>query len=89
VVSNANPAALQFCLGATFPFTNSSLQPAAATTLPNGLPGFVGLVPSCNMVDPKKNPCMFSKTRPTPGSKDAMLKVLVPAVAGEDPWGRA
>ena len=89
VVSNANPAALQFCLGATFPFTNSSLQPAAATTLPNGLPGFVGLVPPCAMVDPKKNPCMFSKTRPTPGSKDAMLKVLVPAVAGEDPWGRA
>jgi hypothetical protein len=89
VVSNANPAALQFCLGATFPFTNSSLQPATATTLPNGLPGFVGLVPPCNMVDPKKNPCMFSKTRPAPTSKDAMLRVLVPAVAGEDPWGRA
>ena len=32
---------------------------------------------------------MFSKTRPTPTSKDAMLKVLVPAVAGEVPWGRA
>ena len=28
------------------------------------------------LIDPKKNPCMFSKTRPTPGSKDAMLKVL-------------
>ena len=36
VVSNANPAALQFCLGATFPFTNASLLPATATTLPNG-----------------------------------------------------
>jgi hypothetical protein len=89
VVTNANPNALQFCLGATFTFTTASGQPAAATTLPNGLSGFVGLVPSCAIVDPKKNPCMFSKTRPTPGSKDAMLRVLVPAVAGEDPWGRA
>jgi hypothetical protein len=89
VVSNANPTALQFCLGATFSFTTASLQPATATTLPNGLPGFVGLVPSCNIVPPSKGPCMFSKTRPTPGSKNAMLKVLIPAVAGKDPWGRA
>jgi hypothetical protein len=89
VVSNANPAALQFCLGATFSFTTLSGQPAAATTLPNGLPGFVGLVPSCATVPPSKGPCMFSKTRPAPGSKDAMLRVLVPAVAGEDPWGRS
>jgi hypothetical protein len=89
VVTNANPNALQFCLGATFTFTTLSGQPATATTLPNGLPGFVGLVPPCNTVAPKKNPCMFSKTRPTPTSKDAMLRVLVPAVAGEDPWGRA
>ena len=89
VISNANPNALQFCLGATFSFTTLSGQPATATTLPNGLPGFVGLVPPCTMVPPSKGPCMFSKTRPTPTSKDAMLKVLVPAVAGEDPWGRA
>jgi hypothetical protein len=89
VVSKANPAALQFCLGATFRFTTLSGQPATPTTLPNGLPGFVGLVPSCGVVDPSKNPCMFSKTRPTQTSKDAMLRVLVPAVAGEDPWGRA
>ena len=89
VVSKANPAALQFCLGATFSFTTLSGQPATPTTLPNGLPGFVGLVPSCGVVDPSKNPCMFSKTRPTPTSKDAMLKVLIPAIAGEDPWGRA
>ena len=89
VVSNANPTALQFCLGATFSFTSLSRQPATATTLPNGLPGFVGLVPSCNIVPPSKGPCLFSKTRPTPDSKNAMLRVLIPAVAGEDPWGRA
>jgi hypothetical protein len=89
VVTNANPNALQFCLGATFTFTTLSGQPATAATLPNGLPGFVGLVPPCTSVDPKKNPCMFSKARPTSTSKDAMLRVLIPAVAGEDPWGRA
>jgi len=89
VVSNANPNALQFCLGATFSFTTSSGQPATATTLPNGLSGFVGLLPSCASVPPSKGPCVFSKTRPAPGSKDAMLRVLVPAVAGEDPWGRS
>ena len=50
---------------------------------------FRGARSAMHLVDPTKNPCMFSKTRPTPTSKDAMLRVLVPAVAGEDPWGRA
>ena len=87
VVSNANPASLQFCLGATFNFTTLSGKPAAAATLPSGLSGFVGLVPPCG--NPLKEPCLVSKTRPSPGSKDAVLRVLVPAVAGADPWGRA
>ena len=48
-----------------------------------------GLIRGNNIVPPSKGPCLFSKTRATPGSKNAMLRVLIPAVAGEDPWGRA
>lgn len=86
-VNNANPAKLQFCLGATFTFQTSSRKPAKAATLPNGLSGFVGLVPSC--ANPVKPPCLVSKTRDPSNSSNAVLKLLVPAVAGADPWGRS
>jgi hypothetical protein len=84
VISNANPNKLQFCLGATFQFETSSTQLAAAVTLPNGLPGFAGLVPSCTVVP--QGPCLFSKTK---AGQNAMLRVLIPAIKGADPWGRS
>lgn len=83
-VNNASPGKLQFCLGATFQFQTSSKKPAKAVTLPNGLSGFAGLVPSCPPVP--KGPCLVSKTKV---GQNAMLKVLIPAVAGADPWGRS
>jgi hypothetical protein len=76
-------AKLQFCLGATFSFATRTGQ-AKSATLPNGLPGFSGLVPTCGPTP--KPPCLVSKTRSGGG---AVLKVLVPAVEGADPWGRS
>jgi hypothetical protein len=74
---------LQFCLGATFSFATRTGQ-ATSTTLPNGLSGFAGLVPMCGPTP--KPPCLVSKTR---SGKGAVLRVLVPAVEGADPWGRS
>jgi hypothetical protein len=87
-VTNANAGKLQFCLGVTFPFTTLSGKPAKAVMLPNGLSGFAGLVPPCPAVPNPKQPCLVSKTQaPAPNSKNAVLKLLIPAIG--DPWGRA
>jgi hypothetical protein len=87
VNTTKSPSRLQFCLGATFSFATSSGKPAKAAKLPNGLSGFVGLVPSC--AKPPTAPCLVSKTRDQAGSRNVVLKVLIPAVEGADPWGRA
>jgi hypothetical protein len=86
VNTKKSPAKLQFCLGATYKFMTSSNKPAKAVTLPNGLPGFAGLVPSCKAVP--KGPCLVSKGPATSG-QGAVLKLLIRAVVGEDPWGRS
>jgi hypothetical protein len=82
-VNSTDMDKLQFCLGATFRFTTRSGKSAGAVKLPNDLPGFAGLVPTCGT--PVKPPCMVSKT---PVGRTTVLKVLIPAVGG-DPWGRA
>jgi hypothetical protein len=86
VNTTKSPAKLQFCLGATFKFTTSSNKPAKAVTLPNGLAGFVGLVPSCKRVP--GGPCLVSRSSATNG-QGAVLRLLIPAVQGADPWGRS
>lgn len=83
-VNNASPGKLQFCLGATFQFTTSSGKPAKSVTLPNELSGFAGLVPSCAKVP--GGPCLVSKSK---AGQNTVLKLLIPAVKGADPWGRS
>lgn len=78
-----NVGNLQFCLGATFSFKTQSGQ-AKSVTLPNGLTGFAGLVQRCGPTPTP--PCLVSKTKV---GKDAVLRVLIPAVKGADPWGRS
>jgi hypothetical protein len=80
------PTQLQFCLGATYQFKTSSGKAAKAVTLPNGLAGFAGLVPSCKKAP--KGPCLVSKGSAGNG-QGAELKLLIRAVGGGDPWGRA
>jgi hypothetical protein len=85
-VKNQQASGLQFCLGATFHFTTLSGNPAKSVTLPNGLQGFAGLLPSCLRFP--AGPCVVSKAQAAaPNSKNAVLKLLIPAVG--DPWGRA
>ncbi|MGZ4183320.1 MAG: hypothetical protein ACXVUL_21880 [Solirubrobacteraceae bacterium] len=86
VATTKSPAKLQFCLGATFKFTTSSGKTSKAVQLPNGISGFVGLLPSCKRVP--KGPCLVSKASGGNG-QGVVLKLLIRAVGGEDPWGRA
>jgi hypothetical protein len=86
VAAAKSPAKLQFCLGATFKFTTSSGKTSKAIQLPNGLSGFVGLLASCKKVP--KGPCLVSKALAANG-QGVVLKLLIPAVEGADPWGRS
>ncbi len=42
----------QFCLGAPYEFTTLFLKPAPQGTLPDGEPGFIGLLPPCRGGEP-------------------------------------
>jgi hypothetical protein len=86
VAAAKSPVKLQFCLGATFKFTTSSGKTSKAVQLPNGLSGFVGLLPSCKRVP--GGPCLVSKASAATG-QGVVLRLLIPAVEGADPWGRS
>jgi hypothetical protein len=87
-VTNTKPKDAQFCLGrVNFTFRTLSGKNAAPATLPNGLQGYVGLLPMCQPADiGTLVPCVVSKT--PSGSSDTLLRVQVPALKG-DPWGRS
>jgi hypothetical protein len=57
-LDNTNPDGIHVCFGAPYEFRTSSSEPAPAGTLPNGTPGFIGLLPSC----PASGPCVQSIT---------------------------
>ncbi len=61
-VMNTKPKDTQFCLGrVNFTFTTMSGKPAQQATLPNGLQGYVGLLPMCAPADVGKLvPCVVS-----------------------------
>jgi hypothetical protein len=87
-VTNTDKASAQFCLGAVYKFKTMSGKDAPAATLPNNLPGFVGLLPRCTTTNPGQlaanAPCVVSKKQ---SGKDAVLTVQVLAIG--DPWGRS
>jgi hypothetical protein len=80
----------QACFGSPSEFTTSSGTPAPAATLPNGLSGFVGLLPFCKKVS--GGPCVDSRgTTPdeaSPTGFDIVLKVIIPAGLAGDPFCR-
>lgn len=79
----------QFCLGAPYEFTTLFLKPAAQGTLPDGSPGFIGLLPPCLLVH-SKGPCVASRTlAKDPPGFDVTLTVDIPAGLSGDPWGRS
>src|ERR1700733_856630 len=85
-IVNATTNGVGFCLGAAYDFTTASGGQAAAGILPNGDPGFIGLLPKCSTSAP---PCIQSATPKTDTSttigSDVTMKILIPD--NGDPWG--
>lgn len=85
---NTKAKGVGFCLGAAYDFTTASGGQARAGTLPNGNPGFIGLLPRCSKSKP---PCITSVTqkrdRSTKVGFDAILKIQIPE--NGDPWGHS
>ena len=85
---NTTSKGVGFCLGAGYDFTTASGKPARAGTLPNGNPGFIGLLPRCSASKP---PCIatVSQRRDTATKTgfDALLTIQIPE--NGDPWGHS
>ena len=94
-LTNTTANGVQLCLAAPFAFKTLSGAPAAATRLPDGTPGHVGLLPGCAKVTATA-PCLISVTTvKDPNSStgvDVILKARVPSTtkgattANADPW---
>jgi hypothetical protein len=87
-IRNATAKGIGFCLGAGYEFTTRSGGKAKAGTLPNGNPGFIGLLPMCTKSKP---PCISSvsqrRDRSARLGSDALMKIQIPETG--DPWGGA
>jgi hypothetical protein len=85
-IRNATMNGIGFCLGAAYDFATRSGAQAPARRLPNGNPGFMGLLPQCTRAKP---PCISSITQqPDPNAKsgyDAVMAIQIPESG--DPWG--
>jgi hypothetical protein len=85
-IRNTTAKGIGFCLGAAYDFTTASGGQAPAGTLPNGNPGFIGLLPRCSQ---SKAPCIASvsqkRDRSAKTGFDAVLKIQIPE--NGDPWG--
>jgi hypothetical protein len=84
---NTVAAGVGFCLGVGYDFTTASGNQAPAGTLPNGKPGFIGLLPRCSASKP---PCIASVAQKRDASAktgfDTIMKIQIPE--NGDPWGR-
>ena len=85
-IKNASQNGIGFCLGATYQFTTASGTPATAGKLPNGNPGFIGLLPMCSNGTP---PCISTISQQPDASaksgEDAVMSIQIPETG--DPWG--
>jgi hypothetical protein len=80
---------VQFCFGAPYDFTTAPGELAAAGMLPDGTPGFIGLLPSCDSTD-EVAPCVDSVVPFTDDHSGALGTVTVPGLTANgapgDPW---
>ena len=89
-----NQAALQsliqnqeYCLAAPYPF-QAKTGPAVAGTLPDGTPGFIGLLGDCPAAGTPTDPCVSSRSGTLNNVLGTLqIKVTVPAGKPGDPWG--
>jgi hypothetical protein len=78
----------QLCFGATYGFLTSSGAPASAGTLPDGTPGFIGLLPNCGAAG--ATVCVQSRSSKLDASSpigfDIVVTFFVPEGQSGDPY---
>jgi len=70
---------VQICFGAVYPFQTSEGGTAQSGTLPDGTPGFIGLLPSCDSTDGAK-PCVESVVQFNDDRSGALATVDIPGL---------
>jgi hypothetical protein len=90
-VKNTTTDGFKVCFGAPYEFdaqgTDSGLAPAG--TLPDGSPGFIGLLDFCPEFPTDTSPCVSSLTTerdPLTGLDNAVAVITIPAGNVGDPW---
>jgi hypothetical protein len=95
-IKNTTADGIHFCLAAKFRFKTASGRQAAATRLPDGTRGHLGVLPQCAIPvlppDLATAPCVeqITTTKDLNSSTgvDVILRVRVPTrTKGGDPWG--
>jgi hypothetical protein len=82
---------INLCFAAPYPFEQLDDSPAVAGTLPDGSPGFVGLLEKCDPAEDgaTPDPCQTVATVADPnGGTDTVFTITIPAGEPGDPaWG--
>lgn len=87
-LKGGSPSRVRACVGLAYRFTTAAGTKARPGKLPNGKPGFIGLLPACgpNTI----GPCVVSiTTTPDPNTKtgvDTNITARIPPNAPGDPW---
>jgi hypothetical protein len=74
----------RICFGATADFPTNTGDIAAPGTLPDGTPGFIGLLPNCASA-PAGDPCIVSIV-PTVNGAGSVVQIDVPQAFAGDPF---
>jgi hypothetical protein len=92
VIHNRTAKGVHFCAGLGYRFKTLSGRPARHAKLPNGEPGWIGLLPDCERDSTgavtSTGPCVLSTEQSgEPGNISTTLTVQIPAMSLSDPWG--
>jgi hypothetical protein len=81
-INGATSNGIGFCLGVPYDFATASGGEAPAGTLPNGKPGFIGLLAPCTTTTP---PCIANVAQSNYPKVATTLTITIPELG--DPWG--
>jgi hypothetical protein len=87
-LKNSTPTLVRACAGLAFEFKTASGAAAPRGALPNGTPGFIGVLPRCAAAT--TGPCVVSITssrdQESTTGVDVRLTARIPAQSPGDPW---
>jgi hypothetical protein len=92
VIHNRPAKGVHFCAGLGYRFKTLSGRPARHAKLPDGTPGWIGLLPDCERDSAgavtSTGPCVLSTEESTDsaGNVNTALMVQIPAMSLTDPW---